>query len=279
MKTFLIKLFKNLSSGLATVVIPLSFLLSYFVYDLLLGSPSNFEGGVVGGQPLPGNFYGIIYKGGFIVIVLLAFAIILITFVVERLLVLMAAGGKGNINEFIVQIRTALDEKKIEEAKAICDQQKGTVANVIKSGLITYAAVLHDEHMFKDQKIAAIQKNIDETANLELPVLENNLIIISTLSTIATLYGLLGTVTGIIKSFAALARVGAPDAVGLANGISEALTTTAIGIVIGSFAVIFYNFFSSKITAISHKIDEAEMVVVNAFNKNYSTNAENVVLN
>lgn len=279
MKTFVKKLFKNLTSGLATVVIPASFLLSYLVYELVLGNPSNFEGNVVGGQPLAGNFYGIIYKGGFIVIVLVAFAIILVTFVVERLIVLTLAGGKGNVNEFIVEIREALDEGNLEKAKALCTQQKGTVANVIQSGLMAYEEVLRDGHMFKDQKIASIQKNIDQTANLELPVLENNLIIISTLSTIATLYGLLGTVTGIIKSFAALARVGAPDAVGLANGISEALTTTAIGIVIGSFAVIFYNFFSSKITAISHKIDEAEMIVVNAFNKNHKLKDENVVLN
>jgi biopolymer transport protein ExbB len=278
MKIFFKKLYNQLVSGLAKIVIPISFIVAYFFYTYVLGDPQNFEGNIVGGQPLPNNYFGIIYKGGFIVIILLAFALILITFVVERLLVLSIARGKGNINEFIIQIKNLLDNKDTKKAIELCEQQKGTVANVIKSALLTYSEVDDDPDMFKDQKIASIQKNLSETSNLELSILENNLIIISTLSTIATLYGLLGTVTGIIKSFAALARVGAPDAVGLANGISEALTTTAMGIVISSFAVIFYNFFTNKIHAISHKIDEAEMVIVNAFNRNYKQKSEKINL-
>ena len=278
MKIFFKKLYNQLVSGLAKIVIPISFIVAYFFYTYVLGDPQNFEGNIVGGQPLPNNYFGIIYKGGFIVIIFLAFALILITFVVERLLVLSIARGKGNINEFIIQIKNLLDNKDTKKAIELCEKQKGTVANVLKSALLTYSEVDDDPDMFKDQKIASIQKNLSETSNLELSILENNLIIISTLSTIATLYGLLGTVTGIIKSFAALARVGAPDAVGLANGISEALTTTAMGIVISSFAVIFYNFFTNKIHAISHKIDEAEMVIVNAFNRNYKQKSEKINL-
>jgi biopolymer transport protein ExbB len=116
-----------------------------------------------------------------------------------------------------------------------------------------------------DKRIQLIQKDIEETTQLEMPMLEKNLVIIATIASIATLLGLLGTVLGMIKSFAALATAGAPDSVALANGISEALINTALGIGTSALAIILYNFFTSKIDGLTYGIDEAGFSIVQNF--------------
>jgi biopolymer transport protein ExbB len=116
-----------------------------------------------------------------------------------------------------------------------------------------------------DKRIQLIQKDIEETTQLEMPMMQKNLVIIATIASIATLLGLLGTVLGMIKSFAALATAGAPDSVALANGISEALINTALGIGTSAIAIILYNFFTSKIDALTYGIDEAGFSIIQNF--------------
>jgi biopolymer transport protein ExbB len=77
--------------------------------------------------------------------------------------------------------------------------------------------------------------------------------------------GLLGTVLGMIKAFAALATAGAPDAVALANGISEALINTALGIGTSALAIILYNYFTNRIDSLTYNIDEAGYSIVQTF--------------
>jgi biopolymer transport protein ExbB len=122
-----------------------------------------------------------------------------------------------------------------------------------------------DQVLPKDQKVLAIQKEIEESTALELPMLEKNLVIISTIASISTLVGLIGTVLGMIKAFSALATAGSPDAVALANGISEALINTALGIIGSTLAIIAYNFFTSKIDALTYSIDEAGFSIIQTF--------------
>jgi biopolymer transport protein ExbB len=98
-----------------------------------------------------------------------------------------------------------------------------------------------------------------------MPMLEKNLVIIATIASIATLMGLLGTVFGMISAFSALANAGAPDAVGLANGISEALINTAMGIGTSALAIVFYNYFTSAIDGLTYGIDEASYSIVQNF--------------
>jgi biopolymer transport protein ExbB len=96
-------------------------------------------------------------------------------------------------------------------------------------------------------------------------MLSKNLVILSTLASISVLIGLIGTVLGMIRAFAALAQAGAPDALALATGISEALINTAFGITGSTIAIIVYNFFSTKVDGLSFKIDEASFSVVQSF--------------
>ena len=173
----------------------------------------------------------------------------------------MAKGFTGDNTLFVKRIKQLIVTDQIDNAIDACDKQKGSAGNVIKNGLEAYKYVQSDDSI-GDQKPAIIQKELDETTQLEVPHLNRNLIIISTLASISTLVGLLGTVTGMIQAFAALARVGSPDAVGLANGISQALVTTALGISTAAVAIVFYNYFTNRIDQIIYAIDEASMALL-----------------
>ncbi len=264
-------LIENLKSVFAAIVIPAEIALAIVIYLYVLGNPENFQGGDPANNPLPGNYQGIVYKGGFIVPLLIGLLMIVITFAIERLLTIMRANGKGSVRNFIRNIKSLISSNHLDEAIVACDKQKGSVANVVKAGLSKYDQLSKNTLMDTDKKILMIQKDIEETTQLEMPMLEKNLVIIATIASIATLMGLLGTVLGMIKAFAALATAGAPDAVALANGISEALINTALGIGTSALAIICYNFFTSKIDALTYGIDEASYSIIQNFTAHSKT--------
>ena len=261
----------NLKSAFAAVVIPAEILLAVVIYIFVLGNPANFQGGDPANHPLPGNYLGIVYKGGFIVPILISLLMMVLTFGIERILTIGRAKGKGNIKTFVQNIRMLLSANNVGQAIAACDHQKGSVANVVKAGLTKYGELSKKNEIESDKKVLMIQKDIEETTQLEMPMLEKNLVIIATIASIATLLGLLGTVLGMIKAFAALATAGAPDAVALANGISEALINTALGIGTSAIAIILYNYFTTKIDALTYGIDEASYSII----QNFTTNTKN----
>jgi len=255
-------LFKSL---FATLTIPIVIAVCVVIYLFVLGSPSNFIGNDPNNHPLPGNYLGMVYKGGFIVPILMSLFLIVITYSIERFITISKASGKGNTDSFLFKIRGLLLSNSIEQAVSECDAQKGSLGSVVKSGLRKYKEMQGDKELSKDQKVLAIQKDIEEATELELPALEQNLPIIATIASVATLVGLLGTVIGMIKAFAALATAGAPDSVALANGISEALINTALGISGSAIAIISYNFFTSKIDKLTYSIDEAGFSILQTF--------------
>jgi biopolymer transport protein ExbB len=221
------------SSQFASIVIPLALVCGILIFKFVLGNPANFEGNDPNNHPIsegPGSVLGLIYKGGFIVPILLSLVIMSITFSIERFLTINKAEGKGNAQDFVAKIRSLLSGGNIDTAIAECDKQKGSLANVVRQTLHKYKEMEGVTGMDKDQKILAIQKEIEESTTLELPMLEKNLVVIATMASVSTLIALLGTVIGMIKAFSALATAGAPDSVALANGISEALINTALGI-------------------------------------------------
>jgi len=246
-----------LKSVFVLSVIVLCLVAGYLIYTQIMGNPVNFEGGNPEGHALPGNYLGIIYKGGLIVPLLMAVNLILLTFAVERYIMLWRAKGRGNLNAFVRRVRDLLNEDKIEEAAAACDKQKGSLANVIKAGLHRYRDLQNDKSLMNDQKVLALQKELEEATALELPVLSQNLVILSTIASISVLIGLIGTVLGMIRAFGALATSGAPDALALATGISEALINTAFGITGSTLALIFYNYYQTRVDTMTFKIDEA----------------------
>lgn len=255
----------GMKSMFASLAIPIAIIVSVLMFTYIMGNPANFEGGDPANNPLPGNYLGIIYKGGMIVPILMSCLLLVIIFSIERFLTVSKASGKTSVDVFVKKIRSLLLEGNITAAQEECDIQKGAIANVIKSGLGKYNLMQAEKAMEKEQKIIAIQKEIEEATALELPMLERNLIILATLASISTLIGLLGTVIGMIRAFAALAHAGAPDSIALANGISEALINTALGISASALAIIAYNFFTTKIDRLTYSIDEAGFSIIQTF--------------
>jgi biopolymer transport protein ExbB len=254
-----------LLSAFTIVVMVIALIISILVYKYVMGNPVNFEGGNPAGTPRPGNYLAMIYKGGFIVPLLMTVVLVLFIFVIERAITISRANGKGRINVFVKTLQAYLAEDKIEDAIVACDKQKGSLANVMKAGLMRYRALQKDPNLVKDQKILALQKEFEEATALELPMLSRNLVILSTIASISVLIGLLGTVLGMIRAFGALAQAGAPDALALATGISEALINTAFGISGSLLGIVAYNSFSTRIDTFTYKIDEAGFSLVQSF--------------
>lgn len=261
------------------LIIPILILIGIAIYLFVLGSPGNFKADprlsglssvsfsdVEAKELHPDGFLGIIYMGGPIVPILISFMIIVIVFAIERFFVLRKASGAGNLDNFVSKVRTLLNQNRIDEALEECDAQQGSVGNVVKEGLTTYKALAHDTSLNKEQKMVSLNKSIEEATTLEMPMLEKNMMILSTLGTVATLVALLGTVIGMIKAFHALGSGGGtPDSAALSIGISEALVNTALGIGTSAVAIIIYNFFTSKIDGLTFKIDEIAMSIQQSF--------------
>ncbi len=254
-----------LQSVFATGAIVIAYLVSLYLYFYVMGDGANFEGGNPEMAPLPGNYLAVIYKGGMIVPILMTCVLVVFIFSFERAITLGRAKGKGRLNTFVRTLQNLLANDKIEEALTACDTQKGSLANVMKAGLIRYRDLQKDTELEKDQKILSIQKSLEEATALELPMLSRNLVMFSTLASISVLIGLIGTVLGMIKAFSALAQAGAPDALALATGISEALINTAFGITGSCLAIIMYNYFSTKIDSYTFRIDEAGFSLTQTF--------------
>jgi biopolymer transport protein ExbB len=204
-----------------------------------------------------------IKDGGYLVISLIGLVIMLVTFIFERAMTLKKAAGKGPLTTFLKNVQVAVNNGDIDGAVGACDKQRGSCANIIRTGLEKYK-MLVEEGDIKGQKevMESVQGAIEEANMLEVPLLEKNLVMMSTIASIATMVGLLGTVIGMIRSFEAMARAGAPDAVQLALGISEALINTAGGLVAGIGGIVAYNFFVTKIDNFTYMIDEASYAIV-----------------
>jgi biopolymer transport protein ExbB len=250
------------SSGLVMLA---CLVIAVLVYKYVFGAASHFQGGNNEGNPLPGDLFGTIYKGGFIVPIIQTLLLTVLALSVERFFAIRAAQGKGKVVKFVEDIKSNLTKGDLKAAAAVCAAQQGSVANVVNSALIKYGEVEEDKSLSKEQQILAIQKEVEEATALELPMLSQNLPIIATITTLGTLMGLLGTVIGMIRSFAALAGAGGTDSIALSAGISEALINTAFGIATGALAVISYNYFTSKIDAITYSIDEVGFSIVQTF--------------
>lgn len=253
----------NFFAGL-TIVICL--VIGALVWKFVMGHPSNFENGDPEGHPLPGNYLGMVYKGGVIVPMLMGLFLMAVVFSFERFFVISKAAGKGNVEKFVKDVQVLIGQGKIEEAIAECDTQQGSVANVVRAGLTKYQEV-RKEGFDSEKATETIQKEIEEATSLEMPMLEKNMTIIATLVSIGTLMGLLGTVSGMIKAFSGLAAAGAPDQAALATGISEALINTATGIGTSTLAIIMYNLFTSKIDKLTYSIDEAGFAITQAYRR------------
>jgi biopolymer transport protein ExbB len=243
----------------------------FIIWRFVLGNASNFtnpdpNGGFWPSHKGPKGAITRMYEGGIIVPILIAAFLTVLTFCIERFLTISKATGRGNIAEFIRKVQYHLANRNVDAAIGECDKQQGSVGNVMKAGLRKYKEMINNSELDTEQKVLSIQKEVEEATALELPMLEKNLVFLSTIASVATLLGLLGTVLGMIKSFAALgAEGGGQAAAELSVGISEALYNTALGIGTSAIAIIMYNVFTTKIDGITYGIDESGFTLTQSF--------------
>ncbi len=192
-------------------------------------------------------------QGGIFMYPLLFFSVLAATVAIERFIVFSKA--KLNVSEFLTKIRKALlVNRNVKEAIKICEQSKGPVASVMKAGLLRYG------HSRED-----IEKTIENAALYELDRLEKRLGVLATTANVSPMLGFLGTVAGMIKSFATLAEQGLTNPAAVAVGISEALITTATGLIIAIPAQLIYNWYTTKITRFVRDIETASNMLVETF--------------
>ena len=262
---------KKSGNSISWLAPTLCIVIGYVIWRFILGDASHFKTASGNGfwPDRDGATSGLykMYQGGIIVPILIGCMLTVLTFVIERFLTIAKAGGTSSNADFIRKIQYHLANKNIDQALAECDKQKGSVGNVMKAGLHRYKDMMNNNELSTDQKVMAIQKEVEEATSLELPMLEKNLVFLSTIASVATLLGLLGTVMGMIRSFSALGEdSGGGAAAGkLSQGISEALYNTALGIGTSALAIIFYNIFTTKIDGITYGIDESGFTLTQSF--------------
>ena len=249
-----------------TIIVATCIVAAHVIFYTVFASTSNFNDGAARHQPK--NLMGTMYLGGWVVPILLSTFLTAMCFIIERALTVFKSRGKMTNADFIKKVQFHLSSKNIDAAMAECDKQAGSVGNVMKAGLKKYKE-MSTSSLDHDMKIANIKKEIEESTALELPMLEKNLVFLSTITSAATLLGLFGTVMGMIRAFAAMANAGAPDANALAAGISEALVNTALGIGTSFLAMLAYNFFTTIIDNVTYGIDETGFTLEQSFHANY----------
>mgnify|MGYP000053675678 FL=1 len=271
--------FTGIKSGFSVIIA--CAVIAVCVYLFGFGQVSNFRGGEAAGVPFsflapagvslePANLMGTVYKGGFVVPIIWTLFFTVLALAIERFFAIRNAYGRTNLTKFVADIKACLKNKDFAGAKALCDKQRGSVANVVLATLKKYEEMDADTRLTKEQKILAIQKELEESTALEMPMLQENLPIIGTITALGTLMGLFGTVLGMIRSFSAMASgEGGGDSAALSTGISEALVNTASGIATGALAVIFYNYYTNKIDRLTFCIDEVGFSIVQSFSSTH----------
>ncbi|MFW5592444.1 MAG: MotA/TolQ/ExbB proton channel family protein [Bacteroidales bacterium] len=265
--------FTGIKSGLS--VIACCAVIAVCIYLFGFGHISNFKGAeaataqfsfLAEGDFEPANLMGTVYKGGFVVPIIWTLFITVVALAIERFFAIRNAYGRTSLTKFVADIKVALNNNDLAKAQQLCDAQRGSVANVVGATMKKYKEMEENTVLTKEQKILAIQKELEEATALEMPMMQENLPIIGTIVTLGTLTGLFGTVLGMIKSFSAMASGdGGADSSALSTGISEALVNTASGIATGALAVIAYNYYTNKIDRLTFSLDEVGFTIVQTF--------------
>jgi biopolymer transport protein ExbB len=167
-------------------------------------------------------------------VVLLICSVITVGFAVERALYFIKT--RGNAPKFLKDLKKQLQGNDLKSALKWCQEQKGAAPRVVSQCL----PQLHIN-------VSELKQRFNTAIEMEQVEMERNLSVLGTMSNIAPLLGLFGTVIGIIRAFADIARTGAGGSAVVAMGVSEALLTTAAGIVVAVIATICFNLYVRRI--------------------------------
>ncbi|MEA3365893.1 MAG: MotA/TolQ/ExbB proton channel family protein [Candidatus Hydrogenedentes bacterium] len=194
--------------------------------------------------------YDVIMKGGILMIPIGVVSIVALAIVIERFWSLRRASI--DTREFMDTMRQVLRQNRMQDAVEICDEVDVPIARIMRAGILKYNRTKED-----------IREAIEDAGHLEIPRLERYLSALATCASIAPLLGLLGTVTGMIKAFAQIqALKGQVNPSDLAEGISNALVTTAAGLTIAIPTMIAYNYFVTRVEnmTLEMEISSSELI-------------------
>ena len=245
-------------------------IIAVLLFNFWMGREANFADAT---KETPINVWGTIFKGGVIVPVIHTLLLTVLALSIERWLALKTAFGKGALPKFVANIKEALNKNDFAKAQQLCNNQKGSVANVVSASLNAYKEMEATSGIKKAQKVAKIQQAHEEASQLEMPTLTMNLPMIATIVTLGTLTGLLGTVVGMIRSFSALSAGGGADSAALSAGISAALINTAFGIGTSWCAVVAYNYYTNKVDKLTFALDEVGYSIAQTYEANHAEEA------
>ena len=193
-------------------------------------------------------------RGGIFMWPILFCSILAVTFIVERSITLTRA--RTNTRNFMTDILNAVRRDGIPAAERVCEQTRGPIAAIVYSGLKQ-----------ANRGPEAVEKAIETAGAVEMSFLERGLIWLATVSTIAPLLGFLGTVSGMIHAFDAIAAADQVSAKLVAGGISEALITTEAGLIVAIPASLLHNFFLSQIDRFVIEMEESSSELVNTIDE------------
>jgi biopolymer transport protein ExbB len=191
-----------------------------------------------------------VIKGGPIMAPILLCSVISLGIIVERCLSLRR--NRILKYEVLQRIEELLRDRKIPEATTLCKRYPSSMTRILLAAILNH-----------DKSRQEIKEIIEDAGRHEVPVLERYLTVLGTIASISTLLGLLGTITGMIKTFNVIAALGYGHPEALAGGISEALITTAAGLGVAIPTVVLYNFFTSKVDALVIEMEKNSLRMLN----------------
>lgn len=187
--------------------------------------------------------------GGFFMHFLLACSIIALVIIIERLWTLSRANV--NVKILMMKVVRALRDQGPDAALEVCQNTRGPIAAVLHSGLLRAQRGVPD-----------VEKAMETSGSIEMSFLERGLVALATIANVAPLLGFLGTVSGMISAFAAIAAAEQVSAKLVAKGIQEALITTAAGLIIAVPVSIAHSFFVARIDRFIIEMEEASSELV-----------------
>lgn len=196
--------------------------------------------------------YGFLAKGGPAMVVLGLGSIFCVAYIIERLAALQRK--KVIPPRFMEDLEKLAEGKKVSEALAVCRTGDNAVARIVAAGLTKL-----------EKGLTQAREAMEIAGRREVSNLEKNLDSLSTLAAAGPLVGLLGTVTGMIRTFDVVKAFGVGDPMRLSGGISEALISTAAGLVLAIPALVFHRYFMRKIDRLVLEIEEYTERVLQLF--------------
>lgn len=190
-------------------------------------------------------------QGGGFMHPILALLIIGVAFSLERLWSLTRASV--NTRKFLAKLHTALKEGGVEGAAAECEKTPGPVASILHAGLSR-----------ANKGIDHVEKAISNAGSIEMAFLERGMVVLTTVIVIAPMLGFTGTVWGMINAFDSIKKANDISPNIVAGGISQALLTTAFGLVVAMIIQVFYNFFTSRIDKLIIDMEESSVELMDA---------------